>query len=607
MTSRSANVARVTLPRLHAAQLAILKDPARFKVIVTGRRFGKGVVSTVKAIQVAAGKGGKYWHISPDFPTSSVEWRLLKFMVKQLPDVTIREDERYIEFGNGGYIQVKSAQQTLRSEGLDGITVDEAAHIPDLSTIWNEALRPTLADHEGEAWFTSTPYGLNFFQTLYTYGLDPTRADWSSFRYASSANPFLKPEEIAAMRASMTERAARQEIDAEFIDDAGAVFRFVNEVSTLAPESGPVDGHRYVIGLDTGRSNDYTVASVFDATARRQVAMDRFSGVTWELQRARIKALNDRWRPSQILCEINSIGQPFHEALSRDGLPMQAFTTTADSKAQIIEGLSLAIERGYAGDSEGVHLLDDAVQKGELLAYALERLPSGKYRYSAPLGQHDDTVIATALAVYAGLDSRRFFVDIQTTAPAYVDSLPVLWAMSDSAKDQAGMVTLITQESSDGRTLTVIAEHVALPGIDYDTSITVMQSLGYPDPALIYVSELVSEPSYLRGRLLLKGLYNVGVQAVPIEAVRNLASMIAAGRVQVNPSCKGLLSSLGSFRLSDSGVLPVDNAVLALAALVYHMRFWEESPVAPAETGQVDPALASFVNFNRWFSLMLRQ
>jgi len=31
----------------------------------------------------------------------------------------------------------------------------------------------------------------------------------------------------------------------------------------------------------------------------------------------------------------------------------------------------------------------------------MERLPSGRYRYSAPPGGHDDTVIALALAFYA--------------------------------------------------------------------------------------------------------------------------------------------------------------------------------------------------------------
>ena len=43
-------------------------------------------------------------------------------------------------------------------------------------------------------------------------------------------------------------------------------------------------------------------------------------------------------------------------------------------------------------------ILPDPVLIAELQAYALERLPSGRFRYGAPPGLHDDTVIALALA-----------------------------------------------------------------------------------------------------------------------------------------------------------------------------------------------------------------
>ena len=60
----------------------------------------------------------------------------------------------------------------------------------------------------------------------------------------------------------------------------------------------------------------------------------------------------------------------------------------------MIESLALAIERTYLA------LLDDPVLLAELANYSMETLPAGGYRYGAPLGLHDDTVIATALAWY---------------------------------------------------------------------------------------------------------------------------------------------------------------------------------------------------------------
>ncbi len=71
---------------------------------------------------------------------------------------------------------------------------------------------------------------------------------------------------------------------------------------------------------------------------------------------------------------------------------MQPFTTTNASKAQAVETLALAFERG------DIRILNDAVLVGELVAYQAERLPSGLLRYGAPSGQNDDTVMALAMA-----------------------------------------------------------------------------------------------------------------------------------------------------------------------------------------------------------------
>ncbi len=63
---------------------------------------------------------------------------------------------------------------------------------------------------------------------------------------------------------------------------------------------------------------------------------------------------------------------------------MIPFTTTASSKGPLIEALALALERGELA------ILPDAALLSELGAYRLERLPSGRFRYGAPPGAHDD-------------------------------------------------------------------------------------------------------------------------------------------------------------------------------------------------------------------------
>ena len=86
------------------------------------------------------------------------------------------------------------------------------------------------------------------------------------------------------------------------------------------------------------------------------------------------------------------MGGPLIEQLQRMRLPVQSFHTSAASKTQAIEALSLAFEQGAVRLPSVQWLID------ELLAFDQERLPSGSMRYCAPRGGHDDGVMALAIA-----------------------------------------------------------------------------------------------------------------------------------------------------------------------------------------------------------------
>jgi len=285
--------------------------------------------------------------------------------------------------------------------------IDEAGFV--VAQAWHEVIRPMLSDNNGASLFLGTPKGRNWFFREYLSAND--RADAKSWQIPTLGveirdgklvrkphpleNPDFSFAEAEAMFRTMPERTFRQEFLAEFIEDAGLVFRNVRAVST-ARRAEPDSAHTYIMGVDWARSYDWTVLSIVDATTRRQVAMDRFNRIDYQFQLGRLKALAVKWQPAQIVAEANAMGTPLIEQMQRDGLPVTAFTTTAQNKGQIIEALALAIERGE------VTLLDDETQINELEAYDMERLPSGSFRYSAPQGMHDDTVMALALA-WAGV------------------------------------------------------------------------------------------------------------------------------------------------------------------------------------------------------------
>lgn len=344
------------------------------------------------ANKTALEQAGRVWWVAPSFPQSSMAWRELKALAAQIPEKVVREDMRLIRLPGGGEIMVKSADapDSLRGEGLDLVVLDEAAFIPE--PVWTDALRPTLSDRKGAALFISTPQGKNWFYHAWLRGIDAERSDWQSWQYPTSDNPLIDPSEIEAARETLPERVFRQEYLADFIDDAGAVFRYVRAAATALLQREAVAGHSYTFGCDWAKANDFTVIAVYDRTLQAIVALDRFNQIDYTVQISRLEALAARFRPVKIVAETNSMGDVLIEQLRRKQLPVVPFTTTAHTKQEVIEGLAVALEQGE------ITIIPDPVLISELEAYSLERTSSGNIRYSAPPGLHDDTVMAVAMA-----------------------------------------------------------------------------------------------------------------------------------------------------------------------------------------------------------------
>jgi len=359
-------------------------------VVACGRRFGKTETGKILLVERALA-GLTCWWISPTYRMADDVWRSLKATLGGVWRAK-HEGMRRIELPGGGVIGVRSGHDpdALRGVGLDLAVLDEAAYLHP--GVWPSVIRPALSDRRGEALFLSTPRGRNWFWGVWMNARKAEHPQWQSWQFPTTANPLIDPGEVEAARALLPERVFREEYLAEFMDDGGRVFRRVEEAATVEPDGAPQRGERYVFGVDWGRDNDFTCIAVLAAEARRLVALERFNEIGWAVQRGRLASLARLWQPDAIWAEANSIGAPNIEALQAEGLPVHAFTTTATNKGPLIEALALALERAELA------LLRDTVLVEELAAYSLERLPSGRYRYSAPHGVHDDTVIALALA-----------------------------------------------------------------------------------------------------------------------------------------------------------------------------------------------------------------
>ncbi len=380
----------LVLPRPHAAQKIVRQGARRFNVVCMGRRWGKTVLGLIVVVLIALQGKPAAW-FSPTYKMLADVWREAKRLTKPIAR-HVSEQEKRIELITGGVIDFWSLDNpdAARGRKYAGVVIDEAAMVGWLGEAWQAVIRATLTDYAGVAWFFSTPKGRNFFWQIWQLGQDPEQTEWASWQMPTSTNPYISKSEIEAARQELPDRVFRQEYLAEFVEDAGGVFRGVRECAT-AQRGKPYAG-TFRMGVDWGQQNDFTVLSVFDATTRAMVDIDRFNKVDWALQRARLKAMNDRWKCETIIAEKNSIGGPNIEALRREGLSVYGFETTAVSKPPLIESLVLAFER------KEIAILNEPVLVNELEAY--ERTVSretGRSKYGAPEGLHDDCVISCAL------------------------------------------------------------------------------------------------------------------------------------------------------------------------------------------------------------------
>lgn len=226
---------------LHESQLEIHEDPARFKVVVAGRRFGKSYLACVTLILRALeeeSESGKdlsnkeVYYCAPTFEQGKkIMWPLLKMLAKMEGEGGLirqaHENTAVATLINGRRISIKGADRpdSLRGVGISYAVLDEYAFMKP--EVWELIIQPALADVEGGAMFIGTPEGKNHFYDLYQKAVThaPGYEDWNAWQFESLKNPTLSAKEIARSISTMSVSAARQEFGASFNSGGGAHLR----------------------------------------------------------------------------------------------------------------------------------------------------------------------------------------------------------------------------------------------------------------------------------------------------------------------------------------------------------------------------------------------
>jgi phage terminase large subunit-like protein len=233
--------------KLHPAQLEIFNSDKRFKVVSAGRRFGKSrLAAWILIIKALQSDTKDVFYIGPTFQQAKdIMWGMLKELLHgtELIEQT-HENTATMTLTNGRKISLKGSDRpdTLRGVGLHYVVLDEYASMK--VEVWEQIIRPTLADVKGGALFIGTPAGKNHFYDLF---LEAEKdEDWDTFQFNSTDNPLIDPEEVAVARRTMSTQAFRQEFEASFVSFTGGIFK---SEWIKTDEEEPENGN-YVIAVD---------------------------------------------------------------------------------------------------------------------------------------------------------------------------------------------------------------------------------------------------------------------------------------------------------------------------------------------------------------------
>lgn len=229
---------------LHPAQLEIFNSKKRFKIVAAGRRFGKSrLAAWILLIKALQSESKDVFYVGPTFQQAKdIMWGMLKELGQDVIKDAYENTARLTLINDRKiYLKGSDRPDTLRGVGLAYVVLDEYASMKPI--VWEQILRPTLADVRGEAMFIGTPAGKNHFYDLYTEAQKDE--DWDAFQYNSTDNPYIAADEIEAAKKSMSSMAFRQEFEASFETFSGGIFKEEWFHTSTEPEEG-----NYVIAVD---------------------------------------------------------------------------------------------------------------------------------------------------------------------------------------------------------------------------------------------------------------------------------------------------------------------------------------------------------------------
>jgi len=383
----------VTLYSPHSNQRlihnAINETDTKYFVLDIGRQFGKSILGQNQCVDFMINKGWSGAWVSPTYRQAKKVSDEMDLAFKGL--FNYNRSELIMKSPNGSQLQMFSSERydNIRGFTFDFLVMDEAAWQDEEA--WTTVLRPTILVKGKKVLFLSTPRGKNWFYTMFQLGL--TEDNYKSFRFTSYDNPMIDPKEIDAAKMVLPDHVFRQEYLAEFIDDAGAVFRNIKDSIRVSEKTS-----KLFFGIDLGRADDYTVLTIINER-NEEVLCQRWRHTEWSIIVNECVNILNVYKPKGYV-ESNGAQDAIYEMIRNKVTygkhNVEPFITASKNKQTIIEDLIVAFEE----KSIGILGLDFQTHELEVFTYEYN-LKTRNIKYSAPTGLHDDYVMSRAIANHA--------------------------------------------------------------------------------------------------------------------------------------------------------------------------------------------------------------
>ena len=405
-------------------QQEVYSDPTRFKVVAAGRRTGKSrLAAWMLIINALQSDKGHVFYVAPtQGQARDIMWQTLLELGHPVISGS-HINNLQIRLVNGATITLKGADrpETMRGVSLKFLVMDEYADMKP--EVWEQILRPALADQKGSAMFIGTPMGRNHFYELFKHaelGEDETYRGW---HFTSYDNPILDPNEIDMAKKSMSSYAFRQEFMASFEARGSEMFREDWVKFGEEPEEGD-----YYIAVDLAGFEDVnkkrTKNTKLDETAIAVVKVgtdgwyvDNIIHGRWELNETAAKifqAVRD-YRPVSVGIERGiakqAVMSPLMDLMKRYGQFFRVEELTHGNKKKtdrVMWALQGRFENGYVTLRKGEwnsRFLDQLFQFPDVLTHDdlvdalayIDQLAKVAYSYDFEIDDHE---ILDAVAGY---------------------------------------------------------------------------------------------------------------------------------------------------------------------------------------------------------------